>query len=105
MQAEMIRWGIEGGSEIYDFGGVFVLNKENGLFKFKEGFCRQEGATEFIGEFDKVYNRFFYTGFTKVVPQVQRLRSKTTKAKERKIEEEQRRLKEELDAKRGAAKQ
>ncbi len=105
MQAEMIRWGIEGGSEIYDFGGVFVLNKENGLFKFKEGFCRQEGATEFIGEFDKVYNRFFYTGFTKVVPQVQRLRSKTTKAKERKIEEEQRRLKEELDAKRGAVKQ
>lgn len=103
MQAEMIQWGIENGSEIYDFGGVFILDKSNGLYKFKEGFCRREGATEFIGEFDKVYNRFFYTGFTKVVPQVQRLRARTTKAKERKMEEQQRRNKEQEDAQRAAA--
>ncbi len=100
MQAEMIQWGVENGSEIYDFGGVFILDKSNGLYKFKEGFCRREGATEFIGEFDKVYNRFFYTGFTTVVPQIQRLRARTTKAKERKIEEEQRRNKEEEDIRR-----
>ena len=105
MQAEMIKWGLENGSEIYDFGGVFILDKSNGLFKFKEGFCRQEGATEFIGEFDKVYNRFFYTGFNKVIPQIQRLRGKTTKAKEQKIEAEQRRLKEEADRERAAAKE
>ena len=48
MQAEMIRWGFENGSKIYDFGGVFILDKTNGLYKFKEGFCRREGATEFI---------------------------------------------------------
>ena len=105
MQAEMIRWGLENGSEIYDFGGVFILEKTNGLFKFKEGFCRQEGATEFIGELDRVYNRFFYTGSTKVVPQIQRLRGKTTKAKEQKIEAEQRRLKELADLERAAAKE
>lgn len=103
MQSEMIKWGLEKGSEIYDFGGVFILDKTNGLFKFKEGFCRQEGATEFIGEIDKVYNRFFYLGFNKVIPQIQRLRSKTTKAKEQKIEAEQRRLKAEADAERAAA--
>lgn len=103
MQAEMIKWGLENGSEIYDFGGVFILEKTNGLFKFKEGFCRQEGASEFIGEFDRVYNRFFYTGFNKVIPQIQRLRGKTTKTKEQKIEAEQRRLKEQADAERAAA--
>lgn len=105
MQAEMIRWGLENGSALYDFGGVFVLEKTNGLYKFKEGFCRKEGATEFIGELDKVYNRFFYAGFSQVVPQLQRLRSRTTKAKERKIEEEQRRLKQEEDAARAAKEQ
>lgn len=82
MQAEMIRWGVENGSQIYDFGGVFVLDKTNGLFKFKEGFCRQEGATEFIGEFDWVFHRFYYLGFTKVVPQVQRLRAKKLRERE-----------------------
>lgn len=82
MQAEMIRWAVENGSQIYDFGGVFVLEKTNGLFKFKEGFCRQEGATEFIGEFDQVYHPFYYTGFAKVVPHVQRLRVQRTRQKE-----------------------
>lgn len=89
MQAEMIRWGVENGSARYDFGGVFFLDKSNGLYKFKEGFCRQEGASEFIGEFDKVYNHFFYTGFTKVVPQVQRMRSKKIQERERKAQEDQ----------------
>lgn len=76
MQAEMIRWGFENGSKIYDFGGVFILDKTNGLYKFKEGFCRREGATEFIGEFDLVYNRLLYTGFAKVLPMVQRQRNR-----------------------------
>ncbi len=44
MQAEMIKWGIENGSEIYDFGGVFILDKTNGLYKFKEGLCPQRGC-------------------------------------------------------------
>ena len=72
----MIRWGFENGSKIYDFGGVFILDKTNGLYKFKEGFCRREGATEFIGEFDLVYNPLLYTGFAKVLPMVQRQRKR-----------------------------
>lgn len=76
MQAEMIKWGYENGSKIYDFGGVFVLNKTNGLYKFKEGFCHREGASEFIGEFDKVYNPLIYAGFTKVLPKLQELKAK-----------------------------
>ena len=44
--------------------------------KFKEGFCRREGATEFIGEFDKVYNPLLYLGFAKLEPMLQRLRAK-----------------------------
>lgn len=68
MQQEMIKWAIETNCHLYDFGGVFILDKSNGLFKFKEGFCRQEGVTEYIGEIDKVYNKFWYFAFTKLVP-------------------------------------
>ena len=73
MQEEMIKWAIETGCNLYDFGGVFILDKSNGLFKFKEGFCRQEGVTEFIGEIDKVYSKFWYFAFTKLVPIYQKI--------------------------------
>lgn len=73
MQQEMIKWAIETGCNLYDFGGVFILDKSNGLYKFKEGFCRQEGVTEFIGEIDKVYNKFWYFAFTKLVPIYQKI--------------------------------
>ena len=73
MQQEMIKWAIETNCNLYDFGGVFILDKSNGLFKFKEGFCRQEGVTEFIGEIDKVYNGFWYVCFTKIVPFAQKI--------------------------------
>lgn len=73
MQQEMIEWAIETGCDLYDFGGVFILDKSNGLYKFKEGFCRQEGVTEFIGEIDKVYNRFWYFAFTRLVPIYQKI--------------------------------
>ena len=69
------------------------------------GSLRRRVELQNSGEFDKVYNRFFYTGFNKVIPQIQRLRGKTTKAKEQKIEAEQRRLKEEADRERAAAKE
>ena len=73
MQQEMIKWAVETGCNLYDFGGVFILNKSNGLFKFKEGFCRQEGVTEYIGEIDKVYSKFWYFAFTKLVPFAQKI--------------------------------
>lgn len=68
MQYEMINWAIDSGCTEYDFGGVFKLTKENGLYKFKEGFCRQEGVTQFIGEIGKVYSKPKYFIFTRLMP-------------------------------------
>ncbi len=76
MQWEMILWGLETGIKRYDFGGVFELNKEDGLYKFKEGFCREEGVTELIGEIDKIYKPVIYNLFTEVYPRLQRLKIK-----------------------------
>ena len=68
MQQTMIKWAIETGCSEYDFGGIFEINKANGLYRFKEGFCRQEGVTKFIGEIDCVYNKLVYFGFVKLLP-------------------------------------
>jgi len=73
MQQTMIKWAIESGCNEYDFGGVFSTNKEEGIYRFKEGFCRQEGATRFIGELDKVYNSSLYFAFSKVLPRMERI--------------------------------
>lgn len=76
MQWEMIKWGLEEGIQRYDFGGVFEIDKEDGLYKFKEGFCREDGVTELIGEVDHVYNRFVYNMFTEVYPRLQKIKIK-----------------------------
>jgi len=76
MQWEMIRWGLECGMKKYDFGGVFELDKEDGLFKFKEGFCREEGVTELIGEIDYIYKPLIYKLFTEGYPLLQRIKIK-----------------------------
>jgi len=68
MQQTMIRWAIETGCTEYDFGGVFEMDKSNGLFRFKDGFCKQEGVTKFIGEIDYVYNKTVYFAFVKLLP-------------------------------------
>ena len=68
MQQTMIKWAIETGCTEYDFGGVFEMDKSNGLFRFKEGFCKQEGVTKFIGEIDYVYNKPVYFAFVKLLP-------------------------------------
>lgn len=83
MQQEMITWGKEGGCTEYDFGGVYELNKSNGLYKFKEGFCRQEGVTEFIGEIGKKYNKTKYFVFTNLLPIARRIIVKIGKLKNR----------------------
>ena len=67
MQQHMIRWAIETGCREYDFGGIFNTTIDNGLFKFKAGFCKQEGPTKFIGEIDKIYNPIYYFIFTKLI--------------------------------------
>ncbi len=76
MQWEMIRWGLENNIHRYDFGGIFEIDKEDGLYKFKEGFCREEGVTELIGEVDKVYKPLVYKLFTDVYPRLQKLKIK-----------------------------
>lgn len=76
MQWEMIKWALENDIKRYDFGGVFELDNEDGLYKFKEGFCRQEGVTELIGEVDKVYRKVIYNLFTEVYPKLQKIKIK-----------------------------
>lgn len=79
MQWEMIKWALSRGMKKYDFGGVFEFTKENGLFKFKEGFCRTCGMTEYIGEVDIVYNKFLYFLFETILPKLQNLKRKLKK--------------------------
>ena len=74
MQQHMIRWAIENKCSEYDFGGIFEINKANGLYRFKEGFCRQEGATKFIGEVDVVYNKLIYFTYVKLLPMYKKIR-------------------------------
>lgn len=81
MQQTMIKWGIETGCIEYDFGGVFILDKANGLYRFKEGFCKQEGPTKFIGEIDFVYNKFIYFAFTRLIPIYKKLRGMLNRKK------------------------
>ena len=76
MQWEMIKWGLEEGCKVYDFGGVFILSKENGLYRFKEGFCGEEGLIELVGEFEYVYNKPLYLLFQKGVPAIRGIRRK-----------------------------
>lgn len=79
MQWEMIRWALGVSASYYDFGGVFELNKEDGLYRFKEGFCRKDGVTELIGEIDRVYKPLIYHGVTEIYPKVKKLRSRLKK--------------------------
>lgn len=62
LQWHMIRWARESGCTMYDFRGVpGDLSPDNplyGLYRFKKGFAGK--YTEFIGEYDLVYSRFFY---------------------------------------------
>ena len=56
MQMAMIRWGLETNCKTYNFGGVLNLDPNNRLYKFKIGFCREEGLEEYIGEINVDYN-------------------------------------------------
>jgi lipid II:glycine glycyltransferase (peptidoglycan interpeptide bridge formation enzyme) len=78
IQWEMIRWAKEQGCTLYDFRGVSGdLDESNplyGLYRFKKGF---NGLfTEFVGDWDTVYSRFYYALWTHVLP----LYMKTTRS-------------------------
>lgn len=74
MQQTMIEWGLETNCRTYDFGGIFNTTLDNGLYRFKEGFCHKKGATKFIGEIDKVYNNFLYFIFSNILPKIKKIR-------------------------------
>ena len=61
-----------------------AIDKQAMKVKFKEGFCRQEGVTEFIGEIDKVYSKLWYFAFTKLVPVYQKIMKSIKKMLKRK---------------------
>ncbi len=63
MQWEMIKWGLEKETKYYDFGGIFDMNEDDGLYRFKRGFVGSDQATEFIGEIDRVYDKEAYQAF------------------------------------------
>lgn len=84
MQWEMIKWGIEKGSSIYNFGGIIELNKDNGLYKFKTGFCREDGIVEYIGEFDKVYLKGKYRFIKFALPLLKKIRKGIRKLRKNK---------------------
>ena len=58
LQWSMIKWAVENGCRIYDFRGVSGdLSEDNplyGLYRFKKGFGGD--FTEFVGEFELVFN-------------------------------------------------
>ncbi len=83
MQWEMIKWGLEKKSKIYNFGGIVHMDKDNGLYKFKTGFCREEGIFEYVGEIDYVYNKFIYFLYTKVLPIYKKIKRKIRNLKNR----------------------
>ena len=72
MQWEMIKWGIETHCKKYNFGGVLNLEPNNGLYKFKIGFCKKDGVTEYIGEIDRVYGKFLYFVYNDIYPMLKK---------------------------------
>ena len=58
MQWEMIKWAIETNKTVYDFGGIFEIDLDDGLYRFKNGFTN--GVTEYIGEIDRVFDEDAY---------------------------------------------
>ena len=79
MQWEMIKWAVETKCTKYDFGGVIVLDKDNGLYKFKNGFCKEDGVTIYIGEIDKVYRKFIYYVYNNILPKLKKIKRKLRK--------------------------
>lgn len=68
MQFEMIKWGCQTNCKKYNFGGLLNPSMENGLYRFKVGFCKKEGLKKYVGEIDKVYNKLLYYTYCNGVP-------------------------------------
>ncbi len=81
LQWAMINWAIDNDCEIYDFRGVSGdLDEDNplyGLYRFKKGF--NGDFTEFIGEYDLVINKFYYSLWQRFMPLAKKIRSSILK--------------------------
>ena len=74
MQYAMIQWACESGCHIYDMGGIIKEDNEDGLYRFKSGFCEGNVMDEYIGEMDYPLNSFLYWGFIISYKLMQRIR-------------------------------
>lgn len=63
MQWEMIKYSKSIGALKYDFGGIFKLSDEDGLYRFKRAFLNNTDFSEYIGEFDYVLDNEAYKKF------------------------------------------
>lgn len=85
LQWEMIKWAKESGCSVYDFRGISGdLDPSNplyGLLRFKRGFNGK--YTEFIGEFDLVFDLMMYKLWDIGIPLMKKIRSKVILAKKK----------------------
>lgn len=65
LQYEMIKWATELDKAKYDMGGVWGLDSDDGLYRFKHPFAPNEDVREYIGEIDYVMDEGAYREFTK----------------------------------------
>lgn len=76
MHYEMMKWAIEKKCSKYNFGGIFNLDSNDGLYQFKVGFCGEEGIYRHIGEINKVYKPFMYFLISRILPLVKKIKTK-----------------------------
>lgn len=74
MHWNIINDAFNNGYSIYDMGVCNTNNINDGVYLFKEGFCRKNGYFEAIGEIDFIVDKFIYALFIKVVPAIKKLR-------------------------------
>ncbi|GKQ42543.1 methicillin resistance protein [Companilactobacillus sp. RD055328] len=65
LQHEMIQWATETNKERYDMGGVWGLDNDDGLYRFKHPFAPKQEVVEYIGEIDYVLDQEAYEKFIK----------------------------------------
>lgn len=65
MNNEALKDAIEKGSSQYDMGGIFSVDDNNGLYRFKKIFCGESGLFDMLGQLDFVYDENLYNKFLK----------------------------------------
>lgn len=74
MHWQTIKASFEQGYKTYDMGVVNNPDVTDGVYLFKEGFCRKDGFFEAIGEIDFVADHLVYNIFVYVLPLLKKAR-------------------------------